>query len=811
MDKQTLLQEIQLLDIAYAVAQKKPKIEILNPAEYSVVNQAYLIYQEYYNKLALVRDIKDFTYYLGTSSSLYSETKKALLTQNGESENAQPTETSSIPSTLEAMVAAYEQNQVERANLEDRNSHPIAEAIKRARATQAIFQKAKWREERTKQSDIDKAFSQYIEPKNDRNYIEKDIRFVAERIVDSQLSRFKLSRTNEVNQVVEELIFSIESGAVNIDNYRELDIASRILLRDHYENSNFEINEVDDRVKEQLISEETEEEYSDQKVNQAAQKVNETSDKFKSFRGDLLGSQLENIDDRISQAKSKIESIQQNLQKVFPNATITFSKLNFQEKRLQEFEKLVTNSDLLNRQTSSGASRIVGTISQTGGNIISPTVVKLIGRGLDEKKLDTLFKENKDLEKYRNLVYSQFKKVYKSKLLDDIQKGVHNSKLAPILNPKATLENFVNKKIGEQAGKTILRYTSNATAKRLGNFLLEHGLQEGAKRFASEVGKKLLIAGAKQAGVGAAKAAGMATADSVIASAAVALGVPTAGLSLVIGAVLVALQIGWEVVKYGYTKLKRSLGITEEDDKENKKAFWLGLGALATTGFAIRRGARGFAIATKAAIISAVGIIILSLATIAVFLTLTFLTAPLLSTFVQLDSMEKVKYGKLAEPPTPVNCANMLWPFAGKFQITQGPRVPACTHKNGITESVDFGTPNGTDILSISDGTVESVGDDGPDKGYGKYVKISATTDKGQKFIIIYGHLMEQSVGVGDSVKAGQKIGVSDNNGYSTGPHLHLGYLGENGQPSPVEYNSCPAGGFKVNENCCDTSTCNQP
>lgn len=61
--------------------------------------------------------------------------------------------------------------------------------------------------------------------------------------------------------------------------------------------------------------------------------------------------------------------------------------------------------------------------------------------------------------------------------------------------------------------------------------------------------------------------------------------------------------------------------------------------------------------------------------------------------------------------------------------------------------------------------------------------------DHGTHFIKIrYWHLQSFTVEVGDSVKAGQQIGISDNTGYSSGNHLHF-----EGQPMDKD-----AGGHPV-------------
>lgn len=79
----------------------------------------------------------------------------------------------------------------------------------------------------------------------------------------------------------------------------------------------------------------------------------------------------------------------------------------------------------------------------------------------------------------------------------------------------------------------------------------------------------------------------------------------------------------------------------------------------------------------------------------------------------------------------------------------------------------DFGAPIGTPVYAASDGTVLAAG---PARGYGRWVKIGhpgGTTT-------VYGHISSEAVTVGQSVRPGQLIARSGNEGRSTGPHLHF-------------------------------------
>lgn len=87
----------------------------------------------------------------------------------------------------------------------------------------------------------------------------------------------------------------------------------------------------------------------------------------------------------------------------------------------------------------------------------------------------------------------------------------------------------------------------------------------------------------------------------------------------------------------------------------------------------------------------------------------------------------------------------------------------------GYTSShngLDFGIPIGTNVHSSMDGTVIYAGWN--NQGYGNLVIVENGAYK-----TYYAHLSEIPVSVGESVRAGDVIGLSGNTGNSTGPHLH--------------------------------------
>lgn len=114
----------------------------------------------------------------------------------------------------------------------------------------------------------------------------------------------------------------------------------------------------------------------------------------------------------------------------------------------------------------------------------------------------------------------------------------------------------------------------------------------------------------------------------------------------------------------------------------------------------------------------------------------------------------------------------MIKPFVGDFRLSQAFGMnPDMYKRYGYLghNGMDWATPTGTPILAPISGTViESANDI---TGYGLYIKI-----ENDKEGSVLGHNKTLLVKVGDKVTEGQKIAISDNTGYSTGPHIHWGY-----------------------------------
>ena len=86
---------------------------------------------------------------------------------------------------------------------------------------------------------------------------------------------------------------------------------------------------------------------------------------------------------------------------------------------------------------------------------------------------------------------------------------------------------------------------------------------------------------------------------------------------------------------------------------------------------------------------------------------------------------------------------------------------------------LDIGAPTGTPVGAAAAGVVVLATTNlagGAPVGFGTYVLLS----HGGGLYTLYGHLSALAVRAGDSVQAGQEIGLAGTTGNSTGPHLHF-------------------------------------
>jgi murein DD-endopeptidase MepM/ murein hydrolase activator NlpD len=107
------------------------------------------------------------------------------------------------------------------------------------------------------------------------------------------------------------------------------------------------------------------------------------------------------------------------------------------------------------------------------------------------------------------------------------------------------------------------------------------------------------------------------------------------------------------------------------------------------------------------------------------------------------------------------------WPVRGIITSWYSWRRDPFTGRNSFHSGIDIGVPMRTPVHASMEGTVE-------DTGYspimGKFVLMRHSG--GWK--TLYAHMDSVSVGSGQYIQRGGRLGLSGNTGYSTGPHVHF-------------------------------------
>lgn len=163
-----------------------------------------------------------------------------------------------------------------------------------------------------------------------------------------------------------------------------------------------------------------------------------------------------------------------------------------------------------------------------------------------------------------------------------------------------------------------------------------------------------------------------------------------------------------------------------------------------------------------------------------------------LKVITDTSKLPKVGKGVLRYPLANVNITQYFGntPFASK-----NPQV----YNGGGHNGLDFAAKVGTPILSAAAGTVLGTGDtDRACSGvsYGKWVLVKHNNG----LTTLYAHLSVLQVTPGQVVAAGEKVGLSGNTGYSTGPHLHFTVYASDSVhiAGPTEYKSKVCGTYMV-------------
>lgn len=123
----------------------------------------------------------------------------------------------------------------------------------------------------------------------------------------------------------------------------------------------------------------------------------------------------------------------------------------------------------------------------------------------------------------------------------------------------------------------------------------------------------------------------------------------------------------------------------------------------------------------------------------------------------------------------------MSIPVQGRLTSDYGPRKDPLTGSAGFHEGIDIAVPAGTAFRAASSGTVLFSGALG---GYGNTVVLEH--ENGGR--TLYAHASQLLVRPGETVAAGQAIGLVGTTGHSTGPHLHFETLvsGQNIDPKSL-------------------------
>lgn len=123
----------------------------------------------------------------------------------------------------------------------------------------------------------------------------------------------------------------------------------------------------------------------------------------------------------------------------------------------------------------------------------------------------------------------------------------------------------------------------------------------------------------------------------------------------------------------------------------------------------------------------------------------------------------------VAEPAGPVTRKiTFVEPVAGySINSVFGPRrLPGEAERQH--DGVDIAAPQGTGVYTAAEGRVVRTGDD--TAGYGRFVEVQHPNGMST----LYGHLSRIDVASGDTLAAGDRIGLVGSTGRSTGPHLHF-------------------------------------
>jgi murein DD-endopeptidase MepM/ murein hydrolase activator NlpD len=127
----------------------------------------------------------------------------------------------------------------------------------------------------------------------------------------------------------------------------------------------------------------------------------------------------------------------------------------------------------------------------------------------------------------------------------------------------------------------------------------------------------------------------------------------------------------------------------------------------------------------------------------------------------------------------------MLWPAPGRLTSRYGYREHPIYGDRRFHAGIDIGGGLGARVSAADDGIVIYAG---YASGYGTLVVVSHGTEGGRDLSTAYAHMGSITVGEGQAVGRGDKLGEIGNEGNSTGPHLHF-EVRRDGEPvDPLDY-----------------------
>ncbi|MEW1890516.1 peptidoglycan DD-metalloendopeptidase family protein [Streptomyces sp. NBC_00523] len=120
---------------------------------------------------------------------------------------------------------------------------------------------------------------------------------------------------------------------------------------------------------------------------------------------------------------------------------------------------------------------------------------------------------------------------------------------------------------------------------------------------------------------------------------------------------------------------------------------------------------------------------------------------------------------KTEAPASQDDASGYVHPVPGNH--TTAYRASGANWSSGSHTGIDFPVSTGTSVKAITSGTVVTAGWGG---AYGNQVVIKHADGHYSQ----YGHMSSLSVSAGQTVTAGQQVGLSGSTGNATGPHLHF-------------------------------------